>query len=56
MKTPNTDLFKDQYFEINLATAKVLTKKNITTYSKYSILIDDHHAVLVKKAKKSLKN
>lgn len=27
MKTTNADLFKDQYFEINLATAKILTKK-----------------------------
>jgi hypothetical protein len=51
MKTTNANLFKDQYFEINLATAKILTKKNITTYSEYSILIDDHHAALFKKHK-----
>ena len=51
MKTTNTDLFKGQYFEINLATAKVLTKKNITTFFEYSILIDDHHAALIKKNK-----
>ena len=37
MTTTNANLFKDQYFEINLATAKILTKKNITTYSEYSI-------------------
>ena len=42
MKNPSaTDLFKNQYFEIILFTAKNLTKKNITTYSEYSILIDD---------------
>ncbi len=51
MTTTNANLFKDQYFEINLATAKILTKKNITTYSEYSILIDDNHAALFKKHK-----
>ena len=51
MTTTNANLFKDQYFEINLATAKILTKKNITTYSEYSILIDDNHAALFKKQK-----
>ncbi len=52
MKNPSaTDLFKNQYFEIILFTAKNLTKKNITTYSEYSILIDDHHASLFKKHK-----
>ena len=51
MTMTNANLFKDQYFEINLATAKILTKKNITTYSEYSILIDDNHAALFKKQK-----
>jgi len=51
MKNFNVGLFKDQYFEINLTTAKVLTKKNITTYSEYSILIDHNHAILFKKNK-----
>ena len=57
MTTTNSNLFKDQYFEINLATAKILTKKNNTTYSEYSILIDDNHAALIKKhkSKKTLK-
>ena len=50
-KTNNVELFNNQYFEINLSTAKILTKKNITTNLEYSILIDDHHAALVKKYK-----